>query len=121
MFTAVHHREGLLGHKLVLREISAGVSRLLEREADYDPSVVARWLKAQQEPKTRAQWVALATVLDVDVGWLAFGDASAAPMAGQGATPAQAPDAKFAVPLPVLKAHVARAKAHAPKKKRKGR
>lgn len=79
MFRARHHREGESGRKLVLREISADVSSTLGREEPYDPSVVARWLKAEQEPKTRAQWIALARALDVDVGWLAFGPDSAAP------------------------------------------
>lgn len=80
MFRARHHREGIVGRKVPLREISADVSALLGLDSDYAPSVVARWVGGHQEPGTREQWVALATALSVDVGWLAFGDASAAPM-----------------------------------------
>lgn len=90
MFEARHRREGQLGHKLVLREIAESVSVGLGRREPYDPSVIARWLNGQQEPKTRRQWVALADALAVDVGWLAFGEASGAPMVR--ATPAIAFD-----------------------------
>jgi len=79
MFVARHYREGQLGRALTLSDISRAVSASLKREEPYDPSVIARWLKGTQEPRTRPQWVALARALAVDVGWLAFGLESAAP------------------------------------------
>ncbi len=93
MFQAQHHREGQLGHKLVLREIGEAVARAAGLDEPVAPSVVRRWLIAQQEPRGLAVWRALAAALGVDPGWLAFGDASAAPMAGKGATTSPAPDA----------------------------
>lgn len=79
MFRAQHHREGQLGHKLVLREIGEAVARELGRSEPLAPSVIARWLNGSQEPKGIAEWAALAKTFQVDPGWLAFGEDSAAP------------------------------------------
>ncbi len=91
MFQAQHHREGQLGHKLVLREIGEAVSKAAGWDEPVAPSVVRRWLIGQQEPRDRAGWRALAEALAVDPGWLAFGEASGATMIP--ATPAPASDA----------------------------
>lgn len=80
MFRARHHKEGELGRSLTLQEIGEAVAEASGREKPFDPSVVRRWLEGEQEPKTRAIWVAVARVFSVDVGWLAFGDECQAPM-----------------------------------------
>lgn len=80
MFLARNRLEAAFGRGVAVREIGETVSAALRRGEAYDPSVVNRWLKGEQEPKTRAQWVALARALAVDPGWLAFGPDSFAPM-----------------------------------------
>lgn len=74
MFEAVNHLERTLGRKVTLAEIGQLVAGAQHgRDDDYAPSVVARWIKGTQEPRSREQWAALATALRVDPGWLAFG------------------------------------------------
>jgi hypothetical protein len=80
MFSAVNAFERALGRKLTLAQLGERVAaEEVGREAPYAPSVVARWVRGEQEPGTRGQWVALARALQVDPGWLAFGPESAAP------------------------------------------
>lgn len=74
MFLARNHLERELRRSVTLDELGEMVAANLEgRDKAFAGSVVARWLKAQQEPDTRQQWAALAKTLRVDPGWLTYG------------------------------------------------
>lgn len=94
MFGARNHLERELGRSPTLEELGAETAKMAGRaKKPFAPSVIARWLKGQQEPKTRDLWLALAAVFRVDPGWLAFGEASAA-AAPEGYRAEQPTDAK---------------------------
>lgn len=103
MFAALNHLERETGTRVTFAALGALVAAMEPgREEDYSASVVARWIKAEQEPKTREGWLALARALRVDPGWLAFGTgemltsapseptASAEPLARPGPSPSRA-------------------------------
>lgn len=74
MFEARNHLERELGKRVTFAELGELVAAAQpDRDEGYSASVVARWIKAEQEPQTRGGWLALARGLRVDPGWLAFG------------------------------------------------
>jgi hypothetical protein len=72
MFSAVQGLEARLGRRVTLDEIGAWTGEREGREP-YAGSVVRRWLRGLSEPRGTAAWSALADVLGVEPGWLAFG------------------------------------------------
>jgi transcriptional regulator with XRE-family HTH domain len=65
-------------------ELNQGVlaerlSALLERTPPYSQASVSRWLRGESEPDELAVYVALARILGVRAGWLAFGEEPATP------------------------------------------
>lgn len=78
-FIAKNQLERRLGRDVTFAELGELVAKSQGRDEPYAVSVARRWLRAEQEPSTRELWIALARALGVDVGWLAFGAASAAP------------------------------------------
>lgn len=68
----LHHRE------LQQRELGEIVSTALERRQPYDASQVSRWFGGRSVPDLRTI-CEIARALDVDPGWLAFGEDSKAP------------------------------------------
>ena len=80
MFAARQQLERQKSRRVPLEEIGAAVAAAMGRAGDpYAPTVVGRWLRGESEPESRKLWFALASTLGVDVGWLAFGAATAAP------------------------------------------
>jgi transcriptional regulator with XRE-family HTH domain len=77
MFLARSRREQALGADLTLADIAEGVRAYFGRDDAPADSVVRRWIKGLSEPD-RPTFRALASVFDVDAGWLAFGDATPA-------------------------------------------
>jgi transcriptional regulator with XRE-family HTH domain len=73
MFLARSRREQALGADLTLADIAEGVRAYFGRAEAPADSVVRRWIKGLSEPD-RPTFRALASVFDVDAGWLAFGD-----------------------------------------------
>lgn len=76
MFGAVQGLERRLGRRVTLDELGAMVAEREGREP-YAGSVVRRWLKGLSEPRGTAGWEALAAVLGVEPGYLAFGTTTA--------------------------------------------
>ncbi len=77
MFLARNHLERELGRGVTLEKLGELIAEHLGgRDEPIAGSVVARWLKGQQEPRSRAQWEALAKALKVDPGWLTYGTGS---------------------------------------------
>lgn len=104
MFAAKNHLERLRHRDVTLAELGELVAQQLGRQKAFDPSVVARWIKGRQDPDTRDAWLALAETLQVDPGWLAFGDASSAPapegfVAAPEQTPPPEPTGRAAKPM----------------------
>lgn len=79
MFLAMNALEQRRGSRVTLAQLGAMVAEAQQgREAAYAASVVARWIKGEQDPGSRDQWIALAAVLGVDPGWLTYGTGSMA-------------------------------------------
>ena len=78
MFAAKNYLERALGRDVTFDDLGVMVAHEQGRVSPYAASVTSRWIKASQEPRTRAIWLALAKVLRVDPGWLAFGSESSA-------------------------------------------
>lgn len=74
MFEAVQGLERRLGRRVTLDELGAWTAEREGRSDSYAGSVVRRWLKGLSEPRGSAGWQALAEVLGVSAGWLAFGE-----------------------------------------------
>lgn len=77
MFDAVKALEQRERRDITLDELGVRIATAQGREEPYSGSVVRRWIKALSEPSTRVVWRAIADVLDVSPGWLAFGEAPA--------------------------------------------
>jgi transcriptional regulator with XRE-family HTH domain len=71
----LHRLEGRFESKT---EIGRRVSNLLSRDRPYTPTAINKWFNEGVVPDI-ATIAALAKVLQVDPGWLAFGDESRAP------------------------------------------
>jgi transcriptional regulator with XRE-family HTH domain len=72
---ALHRKEGKFVPKV---EIGRRVGEMLRRDKPFNPSAANKWFNEGSVPDV-GTIAALATVLQVDPGWLAFGDASQAP------------------------------------------
>jgi hypothetical protein len=75
MFQALNGLERRRGRPVTLQQLGEEVGTALGREP-FAPSVVGRWVNAKQGPRERVVWIALARVLEVEPGWLAFGGGS---------------------------------------------
>lgn len=74
VFAAINALEQKLKRRLTLAELGERVGNARGDKAKAPaPSVVARWSKGQQTPRTREDWSAFAAALEVDPGWLTFG------------------------------------------------
>jgi hypothetical protein len=100
VFAAINALEQKLKRRITLAELGERVAKFLGEDKATDASVVARWAKGKQTPRSREGWAAFAAALEVDPGWLTFGTGSmtvtavseAAPMHyGAEVTPAAEP------------------------------
>lgn len=73
-FTLLRLRRGELSQAWVADQLG----KVMGKREGYSPSAVSRWMGGQ-EPGELETIIGLAQVLEVDPGWLAFGDASRAP------------------------------------------
>lgn len=105
MFDALNSLERRLRRSIALDEMGRMVAEAEGRPDDpYAPSVVSRWLRGVSEPRQRATWRALAQVLGVSAGWLAFGDEGSAPAEGAPENEERPPVVRK--PLPMRKVDV---------------
>lgn len=86
MFAALNAFEERRGSRVTLAVLGELVADAMPgRETPYAASVAARWVKGEQDPGSRDQWLALAGVLGVDPGWLTYGTGAMTAKEGQSA------------------------------------
>lgn len=91
LFRAFLLRQLRAGGELTQEWLAASVSRELRLKEPLTQSAVSRWFKGAV-PRDLATIIAIAKLLGVDPGWLAFGSASQAP------PPTDGPQARYLPP-----------------------